>query len=66
MCVLLGFRGELARSRTLFGNGSRRPSRGPGRAMGKELPAIPETTPWSNVPLLLGSKDIGRWPGPWG
>jgi type VI secretion system protein ImpK len=60
LCVLLGFRGEVgerpdqlrewvtaARSRATKG-------------MGKELPPIPEKTPESNVPLLLGVEGYQR------
>lgn len=54
MCVLLGFRGEKGERADAFKEWvSAAKARG-GRAYGKELPAIPETTPGSNVPLLLG------------
>ncbi len=54
MCVLLGFRGEKAERQDAFREWvSAAKARG-GKGYGKELPAIPETTPGSNVPLLMG------------
>ena len=54
LCVLLGFRGELGERpeqlREWVSAARSRASKG----MGKELPAVPEKTPESNVPLLMG------------
>ncbi|WP_029629756.1 DotU family type IV/VI secretion system protein [Zavarzinella formosa] len=53
MCVLLGFRGELAERPEAFrewvGAARSRCSKG----YGKELPAVPERPPTSDVPMLL-------------
>ncbi|MCE9531403.1 MAG: DotU family type IV/VI secretion system protein [Planctomycetes bacterium] len=54
LCVLLGFRGEVGeRSEQLREWVTAARSRA-SRGMGKELPPVPEKTPESNVPVLLG------------
>lgn len=60
LCVLLGFRGELGeRSEMLREWVSAARSRA-GKGMGKEMPPLPEKTPESNVPLLLGVESYQR------
>jgi type VI secretion system protein ImpK len=54
MCVLLGFRGELAEKPDAFREWVSAAKSRAGKGYGKELPAVPEVTPSSNVPLLLG------------
>ncbi len=60
LCVLLGFRGEFGERpdqlREWVTAARARASKG----MGKELPPIPEKTPESNVPLLLGVEGYQR------
>jgi len=54
MCVLLGFRGELAEKPDAFREWVSAAKSRAGKGYGKELPAVPEVTPSSNVPMLLG------------
>ena len=54
MCVLLGFRGELAERADAFREWVSAAKSRAGKGYGKELAALPEHTPSSNVPLLLG------------
>jgi type VI secretion system protein ImpK len=54
LCVLLGFRGELAERPDAFREWVSAAKARAGKGYGKELPAVPEVTPSSNVPLLLG------------
>jgi type VI secretion system protein ImpK len=54
MCVLLGFRGELAEKPDAFREWVSAAKSRAGKGYGKELPAPPEVTPSSNVPMLLG------------
>ncbi|HJZ94651.1 MAG TPA: DotU family type IV/VI secretion system protein [Gemmataceae bacterium] len=54
MCVLLGFRGELADKPEAFREWVAAAKSRAGKGYGKDLPAVPELAPSSNVPLLLG------------
>jgi type VI secretion system protein ImpK len=54
LCVLLGFRGELAEKPDAFREWVSAAKSRAGKGYGKELPAVPEIAPSSNVPLLLG------------
>lgn len=54
LCVLLGFRGELGERPEQLREWVTAARSRAGRGMGKELPPLPEKTPESNVPLLLG------------
>src|SRR4029077_14562584 len=60
LCVLMGFRGEVGERpeqlREWIAAARSRASKG----MGRELAAIPEKTPESNVPLLLGVESYQR------
>jgi len=54
LCVLLGFRGELAEKPDAFREWVSAAKSRAGKGYGKELPAVPEIAPTSNVPPLLG------------
>ena len=54
LCVLLGFRGELAEKPDAFREWVSAAKSRAGKGYGKELPAVPEIAPSSNVPMLLG------------
>jgi type VI secretion system protein ImpK len=54
LCVLLGFRGELAERPDAFREWVSAARSRAGKGYGKDLPAVPELSPSSNVPLLLG------------
>jgi len=54
LCVLLGFRGELAEKPDAFREWVSAAKSRAGKGYGKELPAVPEVAPSSNVPMLLG------------
>jgi type VI secretion system protein ImpK len=60
LCVLLGFRGELADRPDSFREWVSAAKSRSGKGYGKDLPAIPETTPSSNVPLLMGGDAYRR------
>lgn len=54
LCVLLGFRGELAERPDAFREWVSAARSRASKGYGKDLPAVPELSPSSNVPLLLG------------
>jgi type VI protein secretion system component VasF len=54
LCVLLGFRGKLADSPDAFREWVSAARSRAGKGYGKDLPAVPELSPSSNVPLLVG------------
>ena len=54
LCVLLGFRGELAERPDAFREWVSAARARASNSYGKQLPAVPALTPSSNVPLLLG------------
>src|SRR5262249_3083610 len=60
LCVLLGFRGELGERPEALREWVTAARTRASRGMGKELPPVPEKTPESNVPLLLGVEGYQR------
>jgi type VI secretion system protein ImpK len=60
LCVLLGFRGELGERPEALREWVTAARARASRGMGKELPPVPEKTPESNVPLLLGVEGYQR------
>jgi type VI secretion system protein ImpK len=54
LCVLLGFRGELAERPDAFREWVSAARSRAGKGYGKDLPAVPELSPSSNVPMLVG------------
>ena len=60
LCVLLGFRGELAERPDAFREWVSAARSRAAKGYGRELPAVPEMAPSSNVPLLTGIEGYRR------